>query len=565
MRAGNARSIPKQDCPKWHAGRRALGVLKWLVQIPKAEGRGRKERPIIHQKACHHYFLHSQPLPWSCQVFVGVRRPAQKLAAEVLAIIEWGTQHWKLQETFPVPMIPRWLRMPEFTQTTTLLRGELPLMPTGSHIEDIHMRCPAMWSWMAILLQYWQDHMTPYLYGGRFRRISDLAATVIRDINQWLPHQACFSWVYVAMNAMLWIDLRDHFAMEHQEEWTEQKEQECALNDLERDTEVVYRARIIRRQEDKLIADSKEAAVKNLPPERWAARAERQAGATPRKDDVSSTSMSATLYPDWVLSLAGKRSSPDTPQPYGMPREGAGGCLSLEEELNASSVFDPLQLSQGSEGPRMPPHYSETPTTIPPFDLAKVGVLPRMSPITDQENALLNIAPGSPVRCAAPPGLDWGQGGSGPSSCSDSPMSLGSPAPGSSLGLALMVCTWPVTPLMFGGREGLPRSTVEEDEEEMDATGSDDADQAQDWTHRDVHPASTPCSVRRRVESDSQPNGITKTTIWRKDTLLKWTARLFGVPPNHTSFYSRTRNTRPALLGGAPPCLKLVFFIGLVL
>ena len=137
--------------------------------------------------------------------------------------------------------------------------------------------------------------------------------------------------------------------MEHQEEWTEQKEQECALKDLERDTEVVYRARIIRRQEDKLIADSKEAAAKNLPPERRAARAERQAGTMPRKDDMSSTSMSTTLYPDWVLSLAGKRSSPDMPQPYRMPRKGTGGCLSLEEELDASSVFDPLQSSQGAE------------------------------------------------------------------------------------------------------------------------------------------------------------------------------------------------------------------------
>ena len=55
------------------------------------------------------------------------------------------------------------------------------------------------------------------------------------------------------MIATLWIDQRDHFAMEHQEEWAEQKEQECTLNDLERDTEVVYRARIIRRQEDKLL------------------------------------------------------------------------------------------------------------------------------------------------------------------------------------------------------------------------------------------------------------------------------------------------------------------------
>ena len=71
---------------------------------------------------------------------------AQKFAAEVLAIIEWGTQHWKLQETFPVPVIPRWLRMPEFTQTTTPLIGELPLMPTGGHFEDIRVRCPVKWS-----------------------------------------------------------------------------------------------------------------------------------------------------------------------------------------------------------------------------------------------------------------------------------------------------------------------------------------------------------------------------------------------------------------------------------
>ena len=153
------------------------------------------------------------------------------------------------------------------------------------------------------------------------------------------------------MNATLWIDQRDHFAMEHQEEWAKQKEQECTLNDLERDTEVVYRARIIRRQEDKLLADSKEAAMKDLPPERRAARTERQAGAMPRKDGVSSTSMSTTLYPDWVLSRAGKRTSPDMPQPYRMPREDAGRHLTLEEELDASSVLDPLQSSQGADGP----------------------------------------------------------------------------------------------------------------------------------------------------------------------------------------------------------------------
>ena len=150
-----------------------------------------------------------------------------------------------------MPVIPKWLRTPEFMQTTTPLRGELPLMPRGSHFEDICMCCPAMWSWMAVLPQYWQDHMTPHLYGGRFHRISNLVATVIWDINPWLPHQVHFGWGYVAMNATLWIDQQDHFSMEHLEEWAEQKEQECTLNDLERDTEVVYRACIIRMQEDK--------------------------------------------------------------------------------------------------------------------------------------------------------------------------------------------------------------------------------------------------------------------------------------------------------------------------
>ena len=142
-------------------------------------------------------------------------------------------------------------------------------------------------------------------------------------------------------------------------------------------------------------------------------------------------------------------------------------------------MFDPLQSSQGAEGPQTLPHYSETPICIPPFDIAKVGVLPKMSPVTDQENALLNLAPGSPVTCATPPGLGQGKSGSGRSSCSGSPMSLGSLAVGSSLALAIKVHTRPRTPSMFGGQEELPRGAVEE-EEEMDAAENDDAEQATD-------------------------------------------------------------------------------------
>ena len=93
---------------------------------------------------------------------------ALKYAAEILAMIEWVTQHWKLQEPFPVAPVPRWLHLPEMIQTTMPMRGELPLIPPGTHLEDIRVCSPAVWAWIAVLLQYWQDHMTRHLFRGCF-------------------------------------------------------------------------------------------------------------------------------------------------------------------------------------------------------------------------------------------------------------------------------------------------------------------------------------------------------------------------------------------------------------
>ena len=180
---------------------------------------------------------------------------------------EWGTQHWKLQESFPVPPVPRWLWTLELMQTTMPLRGELSLIPSHAHLEDIHICSPALWVWMAVLLQSWQDHMTRHLYGGHFRQASKLASTLIHDINPWLPHRACFGWSYVATHATLCLDMRDQFTEEHHTEWEVQKSLTCSLNNLERDTEVIYRACLLKRQEDKEVADSREATAKQLPPE----------------------------------------------------------------------------------------------------------------------------------------------------------------------------------------------------------------------------------------------------------------------------------------------------------
>ena len=167
-----------------------------------------------------------------------------------------------------------------------------------------------------------------------------------------------------------------------------------------------------------------------------------------------------------------------------MPKEDAGDGLTLEEELDAASVFNPLkpdsQLSQpdtqgcsaldstlGVEGLRTLLHYSKAPALIPPFDLAQVGILPKMSPITDRENELLNLAPGSPITRTTPPGLNQDRNRSERSSYSRSPMSLGSPAGTVSLTLALRVRT---------RRRKPPAHNVEE---EMDAA-EDDAEEEKD-------------------------------------------------------------------------------------
>ena len=161
----------------------------------------------------------------------------------------------------------------------------------------------------------------------------------------------------------------------------------------------MYRAHIIKKQDDKACADSKEAATQELPPER-AAHTERQASAMPTKVDVSSTNTGVPLYPNWIVRNKTKPAGRDAPRLYRVPKEDASDGLMLEEELDAASVFDPLkpdfQSSQpdtqgcsasdstlGAEGLRMLPHYSEAPAVIPPFDLARVGILPKMSPIMD--------------------------------------------------------------------------------------------------------------------------------------------------------------------------------------
>ena len=71
----------------------------------------------------------------------------------------------------------------------------------------------------------------------------------------------------MATHTTLWLDMRDQFTEEHHTEWEAQKSLMRSLRDLEHDIEVVYRACLIKRQDDKEVANRREAAVKQLPPE----------------------------------------------------------------------------------------------------------------------------------------------------------------------------------------------------------------------------------------------------------------------------------------------------------
>ena len=244
----------------------------------------------------------------------------------------------------------------------------------------------------------------------------------------------------------------------------------------------------MKRENGELAANSREAAAKELPPDRQAACAEQQARAMPRNLDIASSLSEVDLYPNWVWAPVTKPRGSDQPRLYRMPRQETDQVCTLEEELDAKSMFNPLfglgsQSSQllssqssaspdtttGAAGPQIPPHFSDTSPTIPPFNLALLGLPAPMSPVTSGENVLLGLAPGLPVKSSVLPGIGRGARVSGWSSCSDSPMLLGSPAVTSSLALALKVCAHVLMPsLLNDAKTDSSSEDSSSDEEDMD-------------------------------------------------------------------------------------------------
>ena len=130
------------------------------------------------------------------------------------------------------------------------------------------------------------------------------------------------------------------FTEEHFREWEAQKSQPCQLSALEHDTEITYHRRLTKRQAEIDATDSTEEAAKQLPPKRQVARVERKAQATSARTDIILAGLENARIRHKKQDTRPKGS--DLARPYRMPKEDAKKELTLEKELDAKSIFDPL-------------------------------------------------------------------------------------------------------------------------------------------------------------------------------------------------------------------------------
>ena len=225
------------------------------------------------------------------------------------------------------------------------------------------------------------------------------------------------------------------------------------MGTLEHATEDAYCRRLDKRQAESNATNSHKEEAKKLPQECQAAWNLQKQQATPAREDLCPASTeSSFLYPHWQVRESTKLPKADKACPYKAPKDEKEERISLDKELDAKSVFDPLAPSSQSSslpgsqlelaGPKTLPHYAERgPMSIAPFDLSLLNVLASdtsllgsnayTSLVTEQDNTLLGLAPGSPKKSSmgffcVPRGSISGRGLEH-TSCASSPMSIGSP------------------------------------------------------------------------------------------------------------------------------------------
>ena len=118
-------------------------------------------------------------------------------SAHILAIFDWAYKFYKVGGEYPVPKLPSWLTtyihvnsIPRFPEGLP----DLPRQRTAMRIDEPAIRSPAIWQWMADLLQYWSDVSNTKTPGGLFRTQSTLVERLMDTVNPWFSEKHRVTW-----------------------------------------------------------------------------------------------------------------------------------------------------------------------------------------------------------------------------------------------------------------------------------------------------------------------------------------------------------------------------------
>ena len=132
--------------------------------------------------------------------------------AHVLAIFDWASKYFKLGGDYPVPKLPGWLTT--FINVTSLSRfpdglPPLPIKRTAMNYQNIAIRSPGTWQWMADLLQYWSDVSNTKTQGGLSRTQSALVEKLMEVVNPHFPTvKERITWESVTFGTFHWLKSR---------------------------------------------------------------------------------------------------------------------------------------------------------------------------------------------------------------------------------------------------------------------------------------------------------------------------------------------------------------------
>ena len=111
----------------------------------------------------------------------------------------WAVEYNKLSN-HPLPVIPPELQVPY--SSPRYGKGQFPLATTleESSSTDIRIRCQARWTYLCVMLQYFEDDMAAQegaLYGGKTRWPSALVLYIMEHVNPGLPEGFQVEWLSI--------------------------------------------------------------------------------------------------------------------------------------------------------------------------------------------------------------------------------------------------------------------------------------------------------------------------------------------------------------------------------